>query len=114
MYSNLNHDDTDDAIGKREFSNGIHFHVTYSLYYKEMACAIVVLGLSHVPLGKHKSRTIILKRPITWMYSKLKHDDIDDAIGKIEFSDGIHFHVTYSLYYKEMVCAIVVLRLVAA
>ena len=32
-----------------------------------------------------------------------KRDDIDDAIGRFLFANGIAFHVAHSPYYKEMV-----------
>jgi hypothetical protein len=36
MYSKMNYVDTNDAIGKFLFSNGIPFHVSHSPYYKDM------------------------------------------------------------------------------
>jgi hypothetical protein len=45
----MNCDDTNDVIGKFVFSNGIHFHVSCSAYYKEMTKAIAVAGPSYVP-----------------------------------------------------------------
>lgn len=46
---------------------------------------------------------------IIGMYTKLNHDDIDDAIIKFIFSNHIHLCVTRSPYYKEMVIAITAL-----
>jgi hypothetical protein len=65
MYSKLNRDDTDDAIGKFLFSNGIPFHVSHSPYYKEMVKAIATTGPSYVPPGEHKLRTVILDRQVS-------------------------------------------------
>jgi hypothetical protein len=50
MYSKLNCDDTDDAIGKFLFSNGIPFHVSRSPYYKDMVKAIATIEPSYVPI----------------------------------------------------------------
>jgi hypothetical protein len=60
MYGKMNHDDTNDAIGKFIFANGIPFHVSHSPYYKEMVCAIVASGPSYVPLGEHKLKTFLI------------------------------------------------------
>lgn len=60
MYNVLNQDNTDDAIGKFLFANGILFHVVRSPYYKEMVQAIARIGPSSVPPGEHKLRTTIL------------------------------------------------------
>ena len=65
MYSKLNRDDTDDAIGKFLFANGIPFHVSRSPYYKEMVKAIATAGSSYVPPGEHKLRTVILDRQVS-------------------------------------------------
>ena len=46
MYNVLDRDDTDDAIGKFLFTNGIPFHVVCSPYYKEMVQAIAKIGPS--------------------------------------------------------------------
>lgn len=64
MYSKLNHDDIDDDIGKFLFANGIPFHVSRSLYYKEMVKAIAVARPSYVPPSEHKLRTVILERQV--------------------------------------------------
>jgi hypothetical protein len=65
MYSKLNRDDTDDAIGKFMFANGIPFHVSRSPYYKEMVKAIAAAGHTYVPPGEHKLRTVILERQVS-------------------------------------------------
>jgi hypothetical protein len=60
-----------------------------------------------VTSSKHKgSRSCAMGPSIAGMYSKLNRDDTDDAIGKFLFSNDIHFHVSRSPYYKEMVKAI--------
>ena len=65
MYSKLNRDDTNDAIGRFLFSNGITFHVSHSPYYKEMVHAIATSGPSYVPLDETKLRTTILEREVS-------------------------------------------------
>ena len=65
MYGKLSRDDTDDAIGKFLFADGIPFHVTRSPYYKEMVRAIASSGPSYVPPGEHKVRTVILERQVS-------------------------------------------------
>ena len=65
MYGRLNRDDTDDAIGKFLFANGIPFHVSRSPYYKEMVQAIAASGPSYVPPGEHKLRTVVLDRQVS-------------------------------------------------
>ena len=65
MYNILDRDDTDDAIGKFIFANGIPFHVVRSPYYKEMVQAIAKIGPSYVPPGEHKLRTTILDRQVS-------------------------------------------------
>ena len=65
MYGKLSRDDTDDAIGKFLFANGIPFHVTQSPYYKEMVCAIASSRPSYVPPSEHKVRTVILERQVS-------------------------------------------------
>ena len=65
MYSKLNRDDTDDAIGRFLFANGIPFHVSRSPYYKEMVHAIATAGPSYVLPGETKLRTSILEREVS-------------------------------------------------
>ena len=64
MYGKLNREDTNDAIGKFLFANGIPFHVTRSPYYKEMVRFIASSRPSYVPLGEHKVRRVILERQV--------------------------------------------------
>jgi hypothetical protein len=65
MYSKLNCDDTDDAIRKFIFSNGIHFHVSHSPHYKDMVKAIAIIGPPYVPSTEHKLRIVILDRQVS-------------------------------------------------
>jgi hypothetical protein len=65
MYNKMNRDNTDDAIGKSFFSNGIPFHVSRSPYYKEMVKAIATTRPSYVPPGEHKLRTLIIDMQLT-------------------------------------------------
>jgi len=64
MYGKLNRDDTNDAIGKIIFANGIPFHVSRSPYYNEMVNAIAAAGPSYVPPSKHKLSAVILERNV--------------------------------------------------
>ena len=65
MYNALDRDDTDDAIGKFLFANGIPFHVVCSPYYKEMVRSLAKVGPSYVPPSEHKLRTTILRRQVS-------------------------------------------------
>ena len=65
MYGKLSRDDTDDAIGKFLFSNGIPFHVTRSPYYKEMVYSIASSRHSYLPPDDHNVRTVILERQVS-------------------------------------------------
>jgi hypothetical protein len=65
MYSKLSRDDTDDGIGKFIFSNGIHFRVSRSPYYKEMVKAIATEEPSYLPPSEHNLRTVILDRQVS-------------------------------------------------
>lgn len=52
------------------------------------------------------SRSCAVGPTLIGMYGKLNSNDIDDAIGKFLFANGIPFHVSRSPCYKEMVKAI--------
>ena len=64
---------------------------------------------SHVGTSSKKkdARSPTIGPTITGMYGKLDRDDIDDAVGRFLFANGIPFHVSRSPYYKEMVHALV-------
>ena len=61
---------------------------------------------TNVPPPSHVG-TSSKKKDASFMYGKLEHDDIDDAVGRFLFSNGIPFHFSHSPYYKEMVQALV-------
>ena len=65
MYDVQKRDDTDDAIGRFIFANGILFHVARSPYYIEMVQSIAAIGTSYVPPGEHKLRTTVLERQVS-------------------------------------------------
>jgi hypothetical protein len=53
--------------------------------------------------GKRKLQSQTQSNPISNLFNMQLKDDIDDAIGKFFFANGIPFHVARSPYYKEMI-----------